>query len=336
MKNANALLFFVVCAIFIVACGDDSGTSARGMVSSSGEEALSSVESFSSADNLCSSSRERELSSCSGEIIPALSSAVVDLSSSIAESSSSANFFSSSGKANWALMNPEISYGELTDARDGQVYRTVEIGDQIWMAENLNYAYMPDTLSFCYNDSAEYCEKYGRLYTWSAAMDSAAIFSEDGKGCSVEQSGSPSCGKFPVRGICPEGWHFPSNNEWKTLERFVAKSLFDGSTDSVGYALKSRSGWRSYRSKDGNGSDAFGFCVLPAGTYSKNSIGKYSDFGSISTFITSSKARSSYSNYSGYYPVYRGIQYNSDGFWDELLGAFTLGSRAINIRCLKN
>ncbi len=158
MKNAYALLFFVVCTIFPVACGDDSGTQAGGMGSSS------------------------------------------------------------SGKANWALMNPEISYGELTDARDGQVYRTVEIGDQIWMAENLNYAYMPDTLSFCYNDSAEYCEKYGRLYTWSAAMDSAAIFSEDGKGCSVEQSGSPSCGKFPVRGICPEGWHFPSNNEWKTLD----------------------------------------------------------------------------------------------------------------------
>ncbi len=127
MKNAYALLFFVVCTIFPVACGDDSGTSAGGMESSS----------------------------------------------------------SSSGKANWALMNPEISYGEL---RDGQVYRAVEIGDQIWMAENLNYAYMVktqelDPSSFCYGNKVENCEKYGRLYLWSAAVDSAALFSENGKGC---------------------------------------------------------------------------------------------------------------------------------------------------------
>ncbi len=85
-------------------------------------------------------------------------------------------------------MNPEISYGELTDARDGQVYRTVEIGDQIWMAENLNYAYMVktqelDSSSFCYGNKVENCEKYGRLYLWSAAVDSAALFSENGKGC---------------------------------------------------------------------------------------------------------------------------------------------------------
>ena len=100
---------------------------------------------------------------------------------------------SSSGKANWALMNPEISYGELTDARDGQVYRTVEIGDQIWMAENLNYAYMVktqelDSSSFCYGNKIENCEKYGRLYLLSEAVDSAALFSENGKGCGYDRN----------------------------------------------------------------------------------------------------------------------------------------------------
>ena len=81
-------------------------------------------------------------------------------------------------------------YGTLTDKRDGKVYKTVKIGFNWWMAENLNYAYLQptgglDSSSFCYKDSAEYCEKYGRLYLWSAAMDS----------------------------VCPEGWHIPSLEE---------------------------------------------------------------------------------------------------------------------------
>ena len=162
----------------------------------------------------------------------------------------------------WENMNPEIDYEVLTDERDGRVYRTVRIGTQTWMAENLNYAYMPDTLSFCYNNSADSCAKYGRLYTWAAAMDSAACFTEDGKGCGYGKTCSPT---YPVRGICPDGWHLPSDAEWNTLKTFVASSLFDGTTDSTGYALKSASGWRkSYNGKTG-GSDAFGFGALPAG-----------------------------------------------------------------------
>ena len=72
-------------------------------------------------------------------------------------------------------------YGTLTDDRDGQTYKTVKIGEQWWMAENLNYRYIQqtynggekDSSSYCYNDDPANCEKYGRLYLWSAAMDSA-------------------------------------------------------------------------------------------------------------------------------------------------------------------
>lgn len=146
------------------------------------------------------------------------------------------------------------------DTRDGQVYRTVRIGEQIWMAENLNYAYMPDTLSSCYDDNLEYCDKYGRLYTWSAAMDSAALFSEGGKDCGNKRLCSAS-GR--IRGVCPAGWHLPDSTEWSTLNNFVAEQI--GGVDSVGYALKSTSGWNDNEGVSGNGSDAFGFGALPAG-----------------------------------------------------------------------
>jgi uncharacterized protein (TIGR02145 family) len=127
-------------------------------------------------------------------------------------------------------------YGELIDDRDGQTYKTVKIGDQVWMAENLNYAYLQpteelDSSSFCYNDSAEYCEKYGRLYTWVAAEMA-----------------------------CPEGWHLPTETEWKNLFTAV------GGSSTAGSKLKSAFGWNDYKDKSGNGTDAFGFSALPAGS----------------------------------------------------------------------
>ena len=121
------------------------------------------------------------------------------------------------------------------DDRDSSVYDYVQIGDQTWMAENLNYDYNEGTAnSYCYDDDTANCTTYGRLYTWAAAMDA-----------------------------CPEGWHLPDTTEWNTLESYVAKTI-SGGEDSVGYALKSKSGWTEYNDKTG-GSDAFGFGALPAG-----------------------------------------------------------------------
>ena len=102
----------------------------------------------------------------------------------------------------------------MVDDRDGQIYKTVEIGEQTWMAENLNYAYLSlesdsDSLSFCYDNDPLNCSKYGRLYRWSAAMDSAGMFSTTGKGCGY----SVCLPTGNVRGVCPEGWHLPSKNE---------------------------------------------------------------------------------------------------------------------------
>ena len=135
----------------------------------------------------------------------------------------------------------EVSYGSLTDTRDGKIYRTVRIDSQTWMAENLNYAYNKGTArSYCYEDDPVNCIRYGRLYTWAAAVDSAAAFGNDGKGCGY----NAACFPAPiVRGVCPAGWHLPSDAEWDAL-----KSPSDSGEDKLR-----------------NGLDAFGFGAFPSG-----------------------------------------------------------------------
>ena len=137
-------------------------------------------------------------------------------------------------------------YGTLTDSRDGRTYKTVVIGAQTWMAENLNFE---TDDSECYDNDASNCEKYGRLYSWGTAMDGAGAFSENGKGCG---NANTCLETFPVRGICPSGWHLPDKYEWETL--FIAARGYT----RAGRILKSRSGWGD----GGNGEDAVGFTVL--------------------------------------------------------------------------
>ena len=148
---------------------------------------------------------------------------------------------------------------KLYDSRDGKTYRTVTIGTQTWMAENLNYS---DSIAapgligrtICYNNSLDSCAKYGRLYNWAAAMDSAGTFSTDAKGCGYY----PNAKKFyenckpsrQVRGICPKGWHLPSKAEWEILY----------ATLGTRYAMQAK-GFKDWS----DATDAFGFSALPAG-----------------------------------------------------------------------
>lgn len=129
-------------------------------------------------------------------------------------------------------------YGSLTDVRDNQVYRTVKIGNQWWMAENLRFAYAQrtaelDSSSACIENDLEKCREFGRFYTWSAAMDSAGLFSTNGFGCG---DGNADCDRtYPVRGICPEGWHLPSSDEVKAL--FIAVGGVQDTDDKSTYWL---------------------------------------------------------------------------------------------------
>ena len=141
--------------------------------------------------------------------------------------------------------------GYLLDDRDHKIYKTVVIGTQTWMAENLNYSDSAIYLgmkgrSWCYKNSVDGCAKYGRYYTWATAMDSAGTFSSNGKGCGCGKKCSPT---YPVRGICPEGWHLPTRSEWYTLYSAMRTSPY--AMQAIGYDEWPKA------------TDAYGFSALP-------------------------------------------------------------------------
>jgi len=128
-----------------------------------------------------------------------------------------------------------MHYGKMKpqfcDERDGKEYVYVTIGEQIWMAENLDYN------AGCYNNS--YCTAYGigRLYNWATAKD-----------------------------VCPKGWHLPSKAEWDILAAYI-KSDKNCNSNCDAKHLKAISGW----SGNGNGLDSYGFSAVPSGFIYSNS-----------------------------------------------------------------
>ena len=133
----------------------------------------------------------------------------------------------------------------------GRTYKTIQIGSQTWMAENLNYEYKIDGSTygnFCYKLSADSCGKYGRLYTWAAAMDTATT------GCGRGAACSASSGR--VQGVCPNGWHLPDSAEWEALFAVV------GGANRAGETLRAFTGWES---GPVSGTDLYGFSALPSG-----------------------------------------------------------------------
>ena len=142
--------------------------------------------------------------------------------------------------------NDDVEYGMMLDKRDRHAYRTVKIGGQTWMAENLNYEYKVKPIgSDQYETYGNYCNSddncwiYGRYYTWAAAMDYGY--------------GNNNTPTYPVRGICPAGWHLPDSSEWNALYSAMGSDRF--AMQAKGFA-----NWP-------DATDAYGFSALPAGCY---------------------------------------------------------------------
>ena len=217
-------------------------------------------------------------------------------------------------------------------------YKAVHIGEQIWMAENLNYRYSGktttlDSSSFCYGNDPANCEKYGRLYLWSTAMDSAdrariACFGEicltlhdevsPGKDCGYKVKCKP---KPPILGVCPEGWHLPDTLEWKQLIDSV------GGETIAGLFLKSQTGWLG----NGNGLDSYGFSALPAGYRLNNEL--YRQEKQYAYFWSSTE----YDHYDSYYIR---LEYGDIGTGNPLPDYAVLDyqgkNNAMSVRCVKD
>ena len=217
----------------------------------------------------------------------------------------------------------------FTDARNGKTYKMVKIGDQVWMAENLNIDYQVNGASYgsyCYYNKEANCNTYGRLYTWGAAMDSAGIYSSDGKGCGNENECTPAS---RVRGVCPEGWHLPNSWEWDALLSYAGKD-----SEKSYASLKATTGW-----EERNGTDSLGFSVKPVGigdsryindpssVFSEPSVG-YEGLNIIAAYWVSDTDESSKSN--SHYDVEFRSAYNLDGIGFK--GKFF----ALSVRCIKD
>ncbi len=198
---------------------------------------------------------------------------------------------------NGEVEKSEVFFGEDVTDVEGNIYSTVHVGDQVWMAQNLRTTSNFGE-SWCYNNEDSYCERYGRHYNWLAAMNGE------------EESGS--------RGICPSGWRVPTDGDWYDLENFFATGRCDSS----------RLDWGCFpsgglmKTENWGGSDENKFAVLPAGFVDLD--GSSSLLMSYAYFWTSTKIGDS---------VWRRGFLNSQ---ENVLRNTTNPEYGYSVRCIKN
>lgn len=156
----------------------------------------------------------------------------------------------------------------VTD-HDGNVYRTIRIGSQIWMAENLRSTHYVDgtpIVNFCYNNDTAHAKNYGRLYRWTAAMRNAA-----------NSSSNPS----RVQGISPVGWHLPSDAEWQQLIDNL------GGASGAGGKLKS-TGTTQWVNPNTGATNESKFNAVPAGFFRVDGV--FMTMGERTIFLTTNSS----------------------------------------------
>lgn len=217
--NYPILFAIILSGICFIGCsGNDS---------SSGPEESAIIESSSNQESSSST-----LQSEDSKVTSSSSAEDSVTSSSDKESTVSDTTPSSSSEERKLAANYDPATQTLTDNRDGKVYKTTTIGEQIWMAENLNFEYKPTSIddyfleTYCANGTPEGCEKYGSLYNhYTVYM--------------IDVTQADSIYPFvpdslrPYTGVCPEGWHVPSSAEWSLLFDNVP-NLLDLYSEEIG------------------------------------------------------------------------------------------------------
>ena len=167
----------------------------------------------------------------------------------------------------WEYATDSLVIDSIVDERNNVLYKTVGIGSQVWMKENLNY--IVDS-SYCFRDDKELCKIYGRLYQWNANIGS----------------------KDEKENICPKGFHVPSSKDWETLKSFV-RSTFD----RVDYTriLGTKDGWEKRTEWYIGNEDLVGFSALPSGM--RGNRGLYDEEYDAAYFCTTDYTDTSYTAY---------------------------------------
>lgn len=231
-------------------------------------------------------------------------------------------------KTNYIVVTTSGGTGTVTDY-DGNVYQTVVIGNQEWMAENLKTTHYADgTLiplvestsgwdalgytdkAYCYYNNNANNEKdtYGALYTWAAAMNGAASSVNNPSG---------------IQGVCPTGWHLPSDAEWTELTEYLTNNGYgyEGSGNDIGKSMASTSGWEYYSAAGTVGNDqasnnSSGFAAFPGGYRHGNGNFHYLGYDAYYWSATEDNSSDAYgrSLYYDYSNVYRNDNYKYYGF----------------------
>ncbi len=224
-----------------------------------------------------------------------------------------------------------VIHNAVTDI-DGNRYDAVQIGNQVWMAENLRTTKYSDgtvipissstssTIAYRYvpKNDMNYVPSYGYLYNWTAVMHGENISDDDPIG---------------VQGICPTGWHVPNGSEWSQMKEYMkSQSLYwsNGSPNHIAKALSATWGWDSVEEEynvyapgcNMSTNNATGFSALPAG------IANGGGFGSSAQFWTSSKDGSHPA-----YSIHWGNVYNPE--FDLYYGE-TEEYRSLSVRCVRD
>ncbi|MDR2693988.1 MAG: hypothetical protein LBB74_07210 [Chitinispirillales bacterium] len=182
--------------------------------------------------------------------------------------------------------------------------KQTRIDGKVWMAENLN---IETADSWCYDNSPSGCAKYGRLYTWSAAMSA-----------------------------CPAGWHLPSRDEWGALAIAAGGTGTYGAGGTGAVKLKSTGDWYNYENETeeyGGGTDEYGFAALPGGGRSFATLPdgrRYSYSGFSTGYYGHWWTATEYGD--GHYAYIRSMLYFSDG----VLEYYFDRGHAFSVRCVRN
>lgn len=228
------------------------------------------------------------------------------------------------------VIEEELITGTFIDSRDNTEYSWVQIGSQTWMAENLKY--LPSVVgpgtgsnseAYCYvygydgtsisaAKATENYATYGVLYNWTAAMNGA------------ESSDANPSG---VQGICPDGWHLPSDAEWKQLEMYLGMSETDvnstGWRGTVEGGKLKEAGTTHWADPNAGANNESGFTALPGGDRDTN--GDFYDFRYGGLWWSSTE----------YYTGYAWTRYL--GYSDGDVGRdFDYKSMGFSVRCLRD